>query len=422
MNRPHSFALLGLVALPLVACGGSSVQFADEPDTGIGTGGDVGTDGSSDGNLPDGAKTDTGVVDTAPVDTWDPEKDSDGDGYKAKDDCDDGNPAVNPGAFEVPGDKIDNDCDGKVDNDEPDCDVGDLKLDSKDPLDFAKALGLCRTTTADATGKDKKWGLIGAKLVAADGSGTVDPVQHGLLKKFGAVIVPRQGKNLVALSNGTARQPTDPGFITPLSPSWKGTSEVTPPTGWPKSSEGCTAPTSTTANDSVALELVIRVPTNAKSFHYDFDFFTSEYISFVCTAYNDQYIALLDSKAPLDAKYDKNISFDPKGNPINANYAPFLDVCTPGTKTTTGGKSISFSCPKGTKELEGTGFWDATKPTENASTSWLQTQAGVESGETITLRFIIWDVSDHILDSTVLLDNFRWDTATLATPVTDRPK
>jgi len=415
MKLLRSIPFAALVVLPL-ACGGSSVDFPEDPGTN-----DTGTPGTDtavgDGVVPDGGKPDVPGVDTTPVDTWDPEKDADGDGYKAKDDCDDTNPLVNPGAYDIPGDKVDNDCDGKADNDEPECDISDLKLDSKEALDFAKAMGLCRTTTADATGKDKKWGVISAKLVAVDGTTAVDGLQHGLHKKFGSVLTPRQGKNLVALSSGTARQPTDSGFVTPISPSWSTGNSVTPPTGFPKKVGTCPDPTSTTANDSVSLQLTIRVPTNAKSFHYDFDFFTSEYLNFVCSAYNDQYVALLDSTAPLDAKYDKNISFDSKGSPIGANSTDLLGACTPGTKT-----GLTFACSLGTKELAGTGFWDATQPTENASTSWLSTQAAVVAGETITIRFMIWDVSDHLLDSTVLLDNFRWDTATLATPVTERAK
>ncbi len=402
----------------LLGCGGSSVEFAPDEDTGR-PGDAVVTDGLADGatdGATDGAAD--AVVDTAPPDTFDPEKDKDGDGYKAKDDCNDDNPLVNPGAFEIPGDKIDNDCDGKVDNDEPDCDKGDLKLDSKDPVDFAKALGVCRTTTADATGKDKKWGLLGAKLVAVDGAGAVDPLQHGIHAKFGAVITPRQGKNLVALSSGTARTPTDPGFTQPRSPSFTTSSAVTPPAGFPKNVASCPAASDTKANDSVALELTLRVPTNAKSLRYDFDLFTSEYIAFVCSAYHDQFVALLDSAAPLDAKYAKNITFDGSGIPIGASQPAFLEVCKPGTSGTGG---LVFACGKGVKELEGTGFLETGSPNENGSTSWLSTQAAVVPGETITLRFMIWDVSDHLLDSTVLLDNFRWDSGTVATPVTARP-
>jgi len=50
-----------------------------------------------------------------------PPVDADGDGYAADVDCDDSNPAVNPGAAEVCDDGIDNDCDGLVDGDDPDC-------------------------------------------------------------------------------------------------------------------------------------------------------------------------------------------------------------------------------------------------------------------------------------------------------------
>ena len=51
--------------------------------------------------------------------------DADGDGYDENSDCNDGNPAVNPGAFENCYDGIDNDCDGFIDDADMDCDSGD---------------------------------------------------------------------------------------------------------------------------------------------------------------------------------------------------------------------------------------------------------------------------------------------------------
>ncbi len=158
------------------------------------------------------------------------------------------------------------------------------------------------------------------------------------------------------------------------------------------------------------------MPTNAKTIHFDINFFSSEYITFVCSPYNDSFVALLDTKAPIDPKYSKNVSFDSKGNPINVNSG-FFEVCTPGSAG-----SKTFPCAKGTTELQGTGFWDPARPRENGATSWLETKAPVVPGEVITLQFMIWDTGDHILDSTVLVDNFRWDATGTTNPVTDRPK
>jgi len=47
-------------------------------------------------------------------------------------------------------------------------------------------------------------------------------------------------------------------------------------------------------------------------------------------------------------------------------------------------------------------------PDNAGATRWLTTTAPVVPGETITLRFVIWDTSDMQLDSLVLIDNFRW--------------
>ena len=384
--------------------------------------------GGTDDLVPDSASADTkddggglqleggGLDDIKPEVYLDPEKDNDGDGWLFKEDCDDGNKEVNPGAYEVAGDGVDNDCDGMVDNPEPDCDTLGIKYDTSSAMDLAKAMGLCRTTLAGATGKDKRWGVIKAELLSADGVSKPDPIQWGVLKTFGPNVKPRQGKNFVLLSSGTARTPDYPGFITPLSPSWSAGNSVSPPAGFPKNAIGCTEPFDKNVNDSANLKLTIRVPTNAHAFLYDLDFYSSEYITFVCTSYNDSFVALLDSKAPLDPKFNKNISFDSKGNPVSVNNA-FFEVCTPGSK---GGKS--FTCAKGTKELEGTGFWDAGRPTENGATSWLQTKAPVIPGETITIQFMVWDTGDHILDSSVLIDNWRWDAKGTTAPTTDRPK
>jgi hypothetical protein len=362
-----------------------------------------------DSDLTPAEDTDPGFnTDVAPP--IDPDKDNDGDGYVFKDDCNDKDPLVNPGAYDVLGDGVDNDCNGTVDDPESGCDTSSLKLDTKSAQDLAKALGICAVADPIAEGKDKRWGLVSARMIHADGSVATDNLQWGVMKQFGPNVKPKQGSNLVALSSGAARTPDQPGYVRPISPSYKTGSSVTPPAGWPKATSGCPTPLDGKANDSVALEMRVRVPTNAKSFSYDFDFYSSEYITFVCSSFNDSFVAMLRT----DGKTD-NISFDSMKNPINVNSG-FFEVCTPGTKS---GKS--FACAKGTNELQGTGFWDDSDPTENGATSWLRTKAPVVPGEIITIQFMIWDTSDHILDSTILIDNWMWDATGSTAPSTDRP-
>jgi hypothetical protein len=111
---------------------------ADQIDGGAGTDSLFGHDGDDtlrarDGNAEPvdcGPGTDTAIVDTTDVlrncETVDASdeliprpappvggvEDRDGDGYPPSVDCDDGNPAINPGAADVPGNRIDEDCRG----------------------------------------------------------------------------------------------------------------------------------------------------------------------------------------------------------------------------------------------------------------------------------------------------------------------
>ncbi|SHO53664.1 putative metal-binding motif-containing protein [Desulfopila aestuarii] len=47
--------------------------------------------------------------------------DTDGDGYNNRIDCNDNNPAINPGAIELCFDGVDNNCDGLADSEDPTC-------------------------------------------------------------------------------------------------------------------------------------------------------------------------------------------------------------------------------------------------------------------------------------------------------------
>jgi hypothetical protein len=350
-----------------------------------------------------------------PCDQKDANKDGDGDGWTLGDgDCNDCSTAMNPGAYDFGGNGVDEDCNGTPDDEAFGCDQG-LGIAGTDPLDAAKSLGLCRFAESGATGKNKTWGVISASYVFADGttsskkpgifaSCTGDGGQgappnaesHGLLPSFGSAITPREGASLVALSSGVARsgvQGDSPGGANMCTKS-------ATPSGFPTPSKaacpGQTIADTPVANDPMALELVIRAPTNAKSIAFDFDFYTYEFPGFICSKYNDFFVTLLYSGHPT-VPANKNISFDAQKNPVSVNNG-FLEVCAPQSA---GGKD--FACAFGEGELKGTGF------EAHAATGWLQTSSAIVPGEEFTLRFAIWDAGDEVLDSTVLIDNFRFD-------------
>jgi hypothetical protein len=233
----------------------------------------------------------------------DPNADGDGDGWTpAEGDCDDCNPDVNPGAIDavVASDKLpaavmDLDCDGKAALPAP-CDDA-LALDDADPMNAARALDLCQTAPAmPAMKQDRRWGVLAARWTSASGDEPREPgLQAGLMQAFGAHVVPVAGKRMLALSTGRARLPEQPGACG--GPSCTTTSNVLPPDGFPQEVPGCEG--GTIVNDDVALEVELRAPTNAKGFRFAFKFHSFEYPAWVCTPYNDQFVALV-SPPPLN--------------------------------------------------------------------------------------------------------------------------
>lgn len=372
-----SFLSAGLV---LLACGGAGRRsgFTTETDptqNADGGGGGGGFGGAKPGEASECAQNNTG---------GDPDKDYDGDGYPLKDDCNECNTSINKGAQDIPGNGLDDDCNGKVDDEVLECD-GSLNKAGSDPYDAAKAIGLCKKADPDGI----EWGVTEAKWVRPDGTslGNMDGV--GILTKLG-VNVPQMGKQFLMLSSGSAREPGEPGYSAPKR---KGYEHGTPP-GYPKESPACPGVTTGQAQDGVALELTIRVPSNSKSFSYQQNFFTWEYPNFICNKFNDFFVTMMTPQpASLE---DGNIAFDQDSNPISVNNS-FLQVCTPGVH---GGRD--FKCPLGPSTLSGTGFEG------HAATGWLTTSAPVDPKTEITLRFAIWDSGDGSYDSSVLIDDFKF--------------
>ncbi len=143
------------------------------------------------------------------------------------------------------------------------------------------------------------------------------------------------------------------------------------------------------AFDYAEMRFSIEVPIAVSGFAYNVAFLSWEYPDFYGWAYNDIYIAWLESET-----WTGNITFDDFGQPISLN-AGFLDFKDAPN-------FIDCPLPCSAPELDGTGL------ETHAGTKWLTTNVGVETGDQITVIFAIMDIQDNIVDSAVLLDNFRW--------------
>lgn len=333
------------------------------------------------------------------------------------------------------------------------CDTA-LAVDDSNAASFAKAIGIC--TTAAAQG----FGLVSASYSRAFGSTALPHAgQWGLLPKFGNVIKPREGVTLGALSTGYAREYDNPQGVLVNARGrcdWSGLPGACPvgiasdfvnsspdgsldgmnyptgaaPPGFPKSGQNCIQDNN--VNDMIDVKLVLQAPMDATGFQFDFDFYSSEWPNFVCSTFNDAFVAYLTSSGLTD-----NISFDPNHNPVAVNNN-YFDRCTTGTPlgcNRTNGDTpdaplSASTCAGGAAELDGTGYASTAKTlcnngsdvtaTLGGATGWLTTQAPIKPGEQFTLEFMIWDAGDGILDSTVLIDHFQWTGGAIATPSTSR--
>jgi hypothetical protein len=357
--------------------------------------------------------------------------DQDGDGWTPNQgDCCDtpgihcANPElVNPGAFEYPGNNVDDDCDSAtLDNvAPPDCSPAALATPTSSD-DLVHAMDLCQATTENPPLPQKKWGVISSALLLADEATALtagNNVQVGVLSSFGTNVKPKKGAVMAALSSGTARAEGDPGYMHPQNGAqaaqkgnYNANTQVAGPANYlaahnnkfpsPQACPACQGNNCNQTFDSVNLKVRIRVPTNAKSFSYDFKFYSAEYPEYLCQQFNDFFIALLKSSAPM-LPVDGNIAFDANQNPVSVNNG-FFQVCFPAVGAPPG------SCPSGTLDLVGNGMggW-AGNLKDGGGTDWLTNDAPIVPGETMEIEFVTWDAGDHNVDSLVLLDHFRWN-------------
>jgi hypothetical protein len=334
--------------------------------------------------------------------------------------------APNKANAEIPGNGCDDDADGTVDN-VVTCDSA-LAGDGS-PEDFARSMGICQTSAANG------YGLVSA--VFTRGHGRTDAPkaqQHGILPKFGNVLRPREGQQLGVLSTGFAQEfDGSPGAQFGSDSSgvdWfnsrNNPGNGTAPPGYPKPASGC--PIASEVNDVIDLRLQLKAPANATGIKFDFNFHSGEWPVFICSQFNDGFIAYLSSTA-FNGGSPENISFDAKNNPVSVNNG-FFDRCTAGAQTGCDprAKPGISTCPGGPGELAGTGFGTTGQfcpgggtSSSGGATGWLSSQAPVAAGETFTLDLMIWDTGDGELDSSVLLDNFQWVGGKAVVTSTGRP-
>ncbi len=329
------------------------------------------------------------------------EPDKDGDGYGPCDgDCADNNIWISPGNVEDPTDHVDNNCDGVIDEVPQGCDCT-AEPGASIEEQAARAIGLCnehQILTADLIGNPMGYGVFedwGAILprVSVDASST-----DGL---------PQQNCKFLILSSGQVKNP-DPqgGELMDL-----GISGATDP---------APNPDGAMVNDLTQLELHLRVPGNAKGFSFDFIFFSVEYPEFVCSMFNDTFYALVIDDPGLNGGERTNISFDSEDNEITVNagffeYPPYWSLDITGTQYElpevwqpgcTDDPSIGCTAPNPCPAYKG------------STTGWLRTTSPATPGADITLIFSIHDEGDSILDSAVIIDNFRWQTVPIEDPGT----
>ena len=338
---------------------------------------------------------------------------------------------VNPGAFDVAGNSVDDDCDGATDVVVAACDEG-LASDSQDAEDYARAMDLCQFVEADPSNPaERRWGVVSAKLSLTDGNGTAHVQGHSIRTDFGDTIVPESESSMAVFSSGHAADANDtnPSFVSPQNGVDFGTGIGVPaPSDWLAANGGtfpnplgCASPSSTDAHDAQMLTLELRVPTNARSFRFKFNFFSAEYPEWVCSEFNDFFVALIDSESsmyPADkniAVYDDGTTEFPVGINLVESAQGLFTVCENGQTGCRGSLQSDYQSCTNPGELAGTGFDldDGICPqgsmgANGGGTGWLEVAGNVQGGETMTLRLAIWDGSGHIFDSTVLVDDFEW--------------
>ncbi len=188
-------------------------------------------------------------------------------------------------------------------------------------------------------------------------------------------LVPQQGYKFVCLSSGVVGNPAPAGSG---QISDKGYADPTPP----YSGNVYTGESAGSVFDLNKLVFKLKAPANARSFSFDFNFFSAEYPDYINQNFNDSFFAVIKAESTNGGK-PTNIAFDSNNNSIEVDNNYFENEFHPVSNA-------------------GTGF------DYHGSTGWLRTSWPILPGEEFTIEFSVHDEGDAIFDSMVVLDNFKW--------------
>jgi hypothetical protein len=343
----------------------------------------------------------------------DAQLDNDGDGFcedpnicndnSQPGDCHDIQEVVNPAAIEFEGDNVDNNCDGQIDEPFVACDGGNLS--NNVPGDFAKALDFCFDEVEAAQFLGGNGSGQGRAIVGSFGNA---PFVDGLN-------VPANGAKMIHLSSGAAN--TGDHDLGVAHDGALGGNCIVNNHPNPQGDPGaCGDADPAQVCDLTGLNLNIRVPSNAQSLSFDFQFFSSEYRTFRCSQFDDTFVAFLTSQ-----NFIGNISFDANNAVVSVNNG-FFEICIDDLNNVNGGPPNDCVVDNDFSSLSGTGYNVNGDPQGNSdsagATRSLTTTVGVVPGELINLKIQIFDEGDDLLDSSAIIDNFRWDLQPAEEPVT----
>lgn len=186
--------------------------------------------------------------------------------------------------------------------------------------------------------------------------------------------LPREGENFLVMSTGDASDLGSRGF--------RGGRPVPHPAldfmGWRKIQKKKHPAVHNLSQTTVTLS----APPWARSFSFDYKFFSAEYPLMVNAGHNDTFYAILEAPSTNNGA-KTNIAFDGRGNIVAVDSAHFEGNYHPLSN-------------------EGTGF------DNGGSTPWIRSSWPIKGGEQFKLTFSIHDEEDGVNSSMVILDNFKF--------------